>query len=117
MAYIGEGSMVPLGSVSPWKCGTVAGQERGLRIRDEGKGWKTGSTYSVTGLKLLFCPNNVSAPLGGVEGSAAADDGLALGAACATGFAADFGDGVPVFGHLGGYGWMERRGRFRDEMG
>lgn len=59
------------------------------------------STYCVADGEFLFGADDGSAAGGGVEGAFAADDGFALRGG-AFGFAADFGDGVPV---VHGWGW------------
>lgn len=64
-----------------------------------------GKAYGVADGEFLFGADDGAAAGGGVEGAFAADDGFALGAG-AFGFAADFGDGVPVV--HGGDGGSER---------
>jgi hypothetical protein len=55
-------------------------------------------TYGVTGGELLFCSDDGSAALGGVEGALASYDCLSCGTAAA-GLAANLGDTIPVFRH------------------
>ena len=58
--------------------------------------------YGVAGRELLLRSNDGSGPLGCVQSGFAADDGLALSGA-ASGFGADFCNGVPVVRHDGGF--------------
>lgn len=55
-------------------------------------------TYGVTGSELLFCGDDCSAALGGVEGSLSTDNGLTL-AGTTSGLATDLGNGIPIVRH------------------
>lgn len=72
---------------------------------------KSERAYGVSGGEFLFGGDDGAGALGFVQGAFAADDGFALRGA-AVGFAADFGDGVPlVHGEgwfVGGFFWRDR---------
>ena len=62
-------------------------------------------TYCVSTGVFLLCGDYCSASLGSVEGTFTADNCLTL-RGTAFGLAADFGDGIPVVRHVGGFGGL-----------